>query len=91
MSAELVDPFAPRVEPLQDGEVDRIAEAVKSEAWDDHGRYPEGFWVLFGVMRSIADPGGSREWCQQEATRALRRVMGRVVAGEEQAEVNRHD
>jgi hypothetical protein len=91
VSAELVDPFAPVVKPLQDGEAERIAEAVKNEAWDDHGRYPEGFWTLFGVMRAIADPGGSREWCQQEATRALRRIQGRVLDGEEQARVNRHD
>jgi hypothetical protein len=90
MSAELVDPFAPAVEPLEEGEADRIAEAVKNEAWHDHGRYPEGFWTLFGVMRSIAEPGGTREWTQQEAVRVLRRVMRRVVEGEEQIEVNRH-
>lgn len=90
MSAELVDPFAPTFQPLEEGEADRIAEAVKNEAWHDHGRYPEGFWQLFGVMRSIALPGGSREWTQREATQVLRRIQCRVVDGEEQVEVNRH-
>lgn len=90
MSAELVDPFAPTFQPLEEGEADRIAEAVKNEAWHDHGRYPEGFWTLWAVMRSIAEPGGSRDWSQQEAVRALRRMQGRVIDGEEQAEVNRH-
>jgi len=89
MSAEFVDPFAARVEPLEEGEADRIAEAVKTEAWSDPSRYPEGFWVLFGVMRSIAEPGGTREWTQAEAVRALRRIQRRVLDGELQAEVNR--
>lgn len=90
MSAELVDPFAPTFQPLEEGEADRIAEAVKNEAWHDHGRYPEGFWTLWAVMRSIAEPGGSRDWSQREAVRALRRVMGRVIDGEEQIRVDHH-
>lgn len=81
-------PEPPAFQPLEEGEAERIAEAVKNEAWHDHGRYPEGFWSLFAIMRSIAEPGGSRDWAQREATQALRRLMGRVLAGEEQAEVN---
>jgi hypothetical protein len=88
MSAELVDPFAP-AEPLQEGEADRIAEAVKNEAWHDKGRYPEGFWKLFAFVRVVAEPGGTREWTQREAAQVLRRIQGRVLDGEEQAEVNR--
>jgi len=80
----------PPTKPLEEGEAERIAEAVKNEAWHDHGRYPEGFWTLFAIMRSIAEPGGSRDWAQREAVQALRRLMGRVLHGEEQAEVNRH-
>ncbi|MFI6681907.1 hypothetical protein [Kribbella sp. NPDC050470] len=90
MTAELVDPFQPAITPLEEGEADRIAAAVRSEAWDDPSRYPEGFWMLFAIMRSIAEPGGSRDWTQREAVRVLRRVQRRVVDGEHQAEVNRH-
>jgi hypothetical protein len=90
MSAELVDPFAPPVEPLQEGEFDAIKEAFYDRPWEDPTRYQDGFAILFGVMGSIAVAGGTREWSEQEATQALRRVMARVVHGEMQAEVNHH-
>lgn len=80
----------PPLQPLEEGEADRIAEAVQNEAYHDHGRYPEGFWALFAIMRSIAEPGGSRDWAQREAVQVLRRIQRNVLAGEEQAEVNRH-
>lgn len=79
----------PPAKPLEEGEAERIAEAVKNEAWHDHGRYPEGFWALFAFVTMVAEPGNSREWAQREATQVLRRIQRRVLHGEEQAEVNR--
>jgi hypothetical protein len=93
---DLVAPWevdeAPVVDPsrLEEGEADRIAEAVKDEAWHDPGRYPEGFWALFAFVRVVAEPGGSREWVEREATQVLRRIQRRILAGEEQIKVNRH-
>lgn len=83
-------PEPPAVQPLEEGEAERIAEAVKNEAYYDHGRYPEGFWALFAFVAVVAEPGGSREWAQREATQVLRRIQRRVLHGEEQAEVNHH-
>lgn len=85
MSAELVDPFAPAVEPLQEGEVDAIREAFYSKPWEDPTRYQDGFRILFVAMAGIAEGRGS----EQSATQALRRVMQRVLRGEMEAEVNR--
>lgn len=70
-------------------EVEEIAEAFYDHPWEDPTRYQDCFRLLFGVMGSIAVADGTREWSQQEATQALRRVMARVLHGEEQAEVNR--
>jgi hypothetical protein len=89
MSAELVDPFAPRAEPLQEDEADLILQAVNSRPWDDPTRYQDCFRILYVAAASIASgyvPG--RE--QHRATQALREVMQRVVHGEMEAEVNRH-
>lgn len=72
-------------------EFEAIGERFSDRPWEDPTRYQDGFLILFGVMGSIAVAGGTREWCEQEATQALRRVMRRVVVGEDQAEVNRHD
>jgi hypothetical protein len=66
-------------------EVQEISEAFYDHPWEDPTRYQDGFAILFGVMRSIAVADGSRGWSQQEATQALRRVMRRVLHGEEQA------
>lgn len=68
-----------------------IKERFLDRPWEDPTRYEDGFNILFGIMGSIAVAGGTREWCEQEATQALRRVMRRVVVGEDQAEVSRHD
>jgi len=70
-------------------EVDAIGEAFYDRPWEDPTRYQDGFAILFGVMGSIAVADGSRGWSQQEATQALRRVMRRVLIGEDQAEVDR--
>lgn len=89
MSAELVDPFAPRAEPLQEDEADLILQAVNNRPWEDPLRYQDGFRILFVAVASIASgyvPDGE----QHRATQALRQVMRRVLHGEEQAEVNRH-
>jgi hypothetical protein len=71
-------------------EVTAIREAFYDHLWEDPTRYQDGFAILFGVMGSIAVAGGSREWSEQEATQALRRVMARVLRGEMQAEVDHH-
>jgi len=86
VSAELVDPFAPAVEPLQEGEADDILTAFYDRVWDDPTRLQDGFRILFVAMVGVAE-GRSGE---QEATQALRRVMARVVRGEMQAEVDHH-
>jgi hypothetical protein len=70
-------------------EVKAISEAFYDHPWEDPTRYQDGFAIMFGVMGSIAVAGGTREWSEQEATQALRRVMARVVRGEMQAEVDR--
>jgi hypothetical protein len=88
MSAELVDPFAPRAEPLQEDEADLILQAVNSRPREDPTRYQDCFRILYVAAASIASgyvPG--RE--QHRATQALREVMARVVCGEMEAEVNR--
>lgn len=87
MSAELVDPFAPAPEPLQEDEFEEIAKAFYYRPWEDPTRYQDGFAILLGVVGSIAVGGGSGVWASQEATQALRRVMQRVVRGEMEAEV----
>jgi len=89
MSAELVDPFAPRAEPLQEDEADEILRAVNDRPWEDPNRYQDAFRILYVAAASIASgyvPG--RE--QHRATQALREVMKRVVIGEMQAEVDHH-
>jgi hypothetical protein len=89
MSAELVDPFAPRAEPLQEGEADEILRVVNDRPWEDPARYQDAFRILYVAAASIASgyvPG--RE--QHRATQALREVMQRVVIGEMQAEVDHH-
>jgi hypothetical protein len=89
MSAELVDPFAPRAEPLQEDEADLILQAVNNHPWEDPTRYQHAFRILYVAAASIASgyvPG--RE--QQRATQALREVMQRVLIGEMQAEVDHH-
>lgn len=70
-------------------EVEAIKDAFYDRPWEDPTRYQDGFHILFGAMRAIAITGASREWTQQEATQALRRVMQRVLRGEVQAEVDR--
>lgn len=71
------------------GEVESISDAFYDRPWEDPTRYQDGFAILFGVMGSIATAGGSREWSEQEATQALRRVMRRVLHGETEADVER--
>jgi hypothetical protein len=75
---------------LQPGEFEAIKEAFYDHIWEDRARQGDGFAILFGVMGSIASPGGTREWARAEATQALRRVMRRVLIGEDQAEVDNH-
>ena len=70
-------------------EFTEICDAFYDRPWEDPTRYQEGFAILFACMGSIAVGDGSAEWCAQEATQALRRLMRRVQFGEEQAEVNR--
>lgn len=70
-------------------EVEAIGEAFYDHPWEDPTRYQDGFAILFGVIGSIAVADGTREWSQQEATQALRRLMRRVRHGEDQAEVDR--
>jgi hypothetical protein len=76
--------------PLEEGEFQRIANAFYDRPWEDPTRYQDGFATLLGVVGAIAVGGGSGEWASHEATQALRRLMARVLHGEEQAEVNRH-
>jgi len=80
----------PAAQPLANPEeLEAISEAFYNRPWEDPTRYQDGFAILFGVMGSIAVADGSREWSQQEATQALRRVMRRVLIGEDQAEMDR--
>jgi hypothetical protein len=71
-------------------EFEAISEAFYDRPWEDPTRYQDAFAILFGVMGSIAVADGTRQWSQQEATQALRRVMRRVQHGDQQAEVDRH-
>jgi len=75
--------------PATPEEVEAIKQAFYNRPWEDPTRYQDGFAILFGVMGSIAVADGTREWSQQEATQALRRVLRRVLHGEDQAEVDR--
>lgn len=81
----------PGVQPLATPEeFAEITDAFYDRPWEDPTRYQDGFAVLIGVVGAIAVGGGSGEWASHEATQALRRLMTRVLHGEEQAEVNRH-
>lgn len=71
-------------------EVAEISAAFYDRPYEDPTRYQDGFAILFGIMGSIAVADGTREWSQQEASQALRRVMSRVRHGEMQADVDRH-
>jgi len=76
--------------PLEEGEYERILAAFLNRPWDDRKLDSQYIDILLPLAGVIASPGGSREWCAYEATQALRRLMARVLHGEEQAEVNRH-
>lgn len=88
--AEVAAAETPSPALLEEGEYERIRDAYLSRPWDDRKLDSQYVDILLPLAGAIASPGGSREWCADEATQALRRVMVLVLRGEMEAEVNRH-
>lgn len=89
MSAEPVDPFASIQGYADMDEVEEIRAAFYNRPWEDPTRFQDGFRILLGAVVAITE--GSAADPRARATQALRRVMRRVVIGEDQAEVDRHE
>lgn len=62
MSAQLVDPFAPTIQPITQDEYDRIRDAGEEAVLSDRGYLPDAYQFLLRTLGTLAmtgyDPDG---------------------------------
>jgi hypothetical protein len=62
MSAQLVDPFAPTIQPITQDEYDRIRDAGQEAVLSDRGYLPDAYQFLLRTLGTLAmtgyDPDG---------------------------------